>query len=98
VVDNDTIPGSATITAFDATSALGGTVTMTTSGPNIGRFTYNPPRGRTGADKLHLHGDRRPASATATVSFNIVGMLWFIDKHHHRGLHRELRRAPDQPV
>ena len=42
---NDQFPAGATITAFDATSTQGGTVTMTTSGANIGQFTYDPPRG-----------------------------------------------------
>ena len=36
---------AATITAFDGTSANGGTVNVTTSGANAGAFTYSPPRG-----------------------------------------------------
>src|SRR5215472_7342107 len=41
---------SLTITAFDATSAQGGTVTMTTSGAGVGEFTYTPAAGFTGTD------------------------------------------------
>jgi hypothetical protein len=96
VVSNDVIPASATITAFDATSALGGTVSMTTSGPNIGRFTYNPPRGRTGADSFTYTVTAGTASATATVSFNIVGMAWFIDNTRRCGF--AAATAQDDPV
>ena len=41
---------TATISAFDATSANGGTVSMVTSGVNMGQFTYNPPPGFEGTD------------------------------------------------
>src|SRR5205085_12141507 len=52
VVTNDFlgVNPTATITAFDATSAQGGNVSMTTSGAGIGQFTYNPPAGFTGTD------------------------------------------------
>ena len=52
VVSNDFlgINPTATISAFDATTANGGQIVMTTSGADIGKFTYNPPAGFEGTD------------------------------------------------
>ncbi len=44
--------GVLTITAFDTTSAHGGAVSMTTSGANVGRFTYSSAAGYTGTDSF----------------------------------------------
>jgi uncharacterized repeat protein (TIGR01451 family) len=49
VLTNDQAPGGV-VSAFDATSANGGDVTVN---PVTGTFTYNPPRGFTGTDSFN---------------------------------------------
>ncbi|HLX61114.1 MAG TPA: Ig-like domain-containing protein, partial [Planctomycetota bacterium] len=70
---------TATITAFDATSANGGSVAVTTSGVNAGAFTYNPPRGFTGADTFTYTLNNSAGSSIGTVTINVTNMIWFID-------------------
>ncbi len=78
---------AATISAFDATSANGGTVTMTTSGAGIGQFTYDPPAGFEGTDTFTYTlsdqaGNPSPlASRKGTISLTISGMVWFINSN-----------------
>ena len=68
-----------TITAFDAASANGGTVAVTTSGVNAGAFTYNPPRGFTGSDTFHYTLTNSTGSSIATVTVAVSNVIWFID-------------------
>lgn len=76
-----------TITAYDSTTAQGGEVLMTTSGPNMGRFTYNPPPGFEGTDTFtyrltdNANAPSADADRTATVSITVSGMIWFIDNN-----------------
>jgi large repetitive protein len=79
VTTNDQFPAGATITAFDAASVHGGAVSMTTSGPNLGQFSYNPPRGYQGPDSFTYTLSKNGRNSTATVSFTVSGMAWFID-------------------
>jgi methionine-rich copper-binding protein CopC len=79
VTTNDTSQTAFTITAFDATSANGGTVSMTTSGAGMGQFTYNPPAGFTGTDTFTYTITNTGGSNTATVSLSVAGMIWFIN-------------------
>jgi Bacterial Ig domain len=77
-------PSSLTITAFDATSAHSGTVTMTTSGANVGRFTYTPAPGYTGPDTFTYTISNgiggATADRTATVHLTVSGpVIWFVD-------------------
>ncbi len=81
VTANDSAPSGATITAYDSTTAHGGTVVMTTSGPGIGRFTYIPPAGYQGADSFHYTLTSGASSATATVNLNVLGIIWFINNN-----------------
>jgi len=72
--DGDTL----TVTAFDAASVQGGTV----SGVNAatGEFTYTPPAGFRGVDSFTYtinDGDAHPVVATAYVT--LAGMVWFVD-------------------
>lgn len=78
-IDNDNFPGGTTISTFDATSTNGGAVTMTTSGANMGRFTYNPPVGYTGADTFTYTLSSNGQTRAGTVTFTISGKIWFID-------------------
>jgi hypothetical protein len=86
VVGNDSFPGGTTISAFDATTAGGGTVSMTTSGAGLGQFIYNPPRGKAaGVETFGYTLSRQGAGATAavtasaTVSFTHSGRIWFVN-------------------
>ncbi len=79
VLANDAYSAGAAITAFDATSANGGTVSMTTSGAGAGRFTYNPPAGFTGTDTFTYTLTSAGGSSTATVSMPVAGMIWFVN-------------------
>ena len=76
VLTNDQFNSPVTITAFDATSANGGTVSMNTSN---GQFTFNPAAGYMGADSFTYTISDAHGSATATVSMTISGMIWFIN-------------------
>ena len=75
-----------TISSFDAASLNGGIVTMTTSGANVGRFTYAPAPGFTGpTDSFNYTISNGVAgtpagSATAKVTINVAGpVIWFVD-------------------
>lgn len=75
------------IVAFDAVTTNGGNVVMTTSGANIGKFTYDPPAGFEGADTFtytlsdNTNAPSPAANRTATVTINVSGMVWFINNN-----------------
>ena len=81
VTANDNFPAGTTISAFQNPSAQGGTVTMTTSGANLGRFTYNPPVGFTGTDTFTYTLSSNGQTRTATVTFTVSGKVWFINNN-----------------
>ena len=88
--DSNPIPANTvTITAFDATSANGGTVTMTTSGANAGAFTYTPAAGYNGSDTFTYTIDNGSGitnlSRTATVTITVSTPIWFIDAAYGGG-------------
>ena len=73
---NDVSANAFTVTAFDATSANGGTVSVAANG----QFTYNPSRGFEGSDTFNYTISRTDGggSDTATVTIDVGGMIWFI--------------------
>ena len=75
VLSND-VGAGLTITAFDATSARGGQVTMNNA---TGTFTYNPPPGYEGPDSFTYTITGATGSDTATVNITVTDMIWFID-------------------
>ncbi len=82
VLANDTICPSPTLSLPGAgATAQGGNVSMTLSGANAGRFTYNPPPGYTGNDTFDYTVTCGTASATATVTVPTSGMIWFVDNN-----------------
>ena len=85
VTTNDQFHTAVTISAFDATSANGGTISMTTSGAGVGRFTYNPPAGFTGTDTFTYTINNANGSSTATASIPVSGIIWFINNNAPAG-------------
>src|SRR6185369_6105202 len=89
VVSNDFlgVNPTSTISAFDATTANGGQIVMTTSGADIGKFTYNPPAGFQGTDTFtytltdNANVTSAASNRTATVSITVSGMIWFINNN-----------------
>jgi LPXTG-site transpeptidase (sortase) family protein len=89
VVSNDYLGlnPTAAISAYDAASAQGGTITMTTSGAGMGEFTYDPPAGFTGTDTFtytlsdNTNASSPAANRKATVSITVSGMVWFINNN-----------------
>jgi large repetitive protein len=87
VVANDSFPSGTTISAFDPATPGGGTVTMSVAAnAALGRFTYNPPRGKAAGTEAFTYtlsrqgaGATAAVTATATVTFTHSGRVWFID-------------------
>lgn len=88
--DMEFLGDSFTISAFDSTSTLGGTVSMVTTGVNAGSFTYMPDAGVTGADTFTytirddgidgIAGNADDLVSVATVTINIGAQkVWYVD-------------------
>jgi hypothetical protein len=73
--DPDAGPAPLTVSASDATSANGGTVTML---PN-GSFNYLPATGFTGVDTFNYTVSDGIASATATVTISVSARVWYVN-------------------
>ncbi|MES2441059.1 MAG: Ig-like domain-containing protein [Verrucomicrobiota bacterium] len=69
------------ITAFDATSANGGTVTMVASGPDMGKFTYTPAANFVGSDSFtYTVTNSGSLGNTGTVSLTVSGpVVWYVN-------------------
>ncbi|MDV3457701.1 Ig-like domain-containing protein [Sphingomonas sp. HF-S4] len=69
-------PGQASVTAYDAASANGGTVTVNPDGS----FSYEPPAGFSGTDSFtYTITDAEGETDTATVTISVGNPVWFID-------------------
>jgi hypothetical protein len=83
-IDPDTQSNANVTASAGATSANGGNVAMSADGS----FSYNPPAGFTGTDTFTytardrgadgVAGNGDDATGTGTVSFNVSGMIWFV--------------------
>ncbi len=70
------VNGNAANIGVPITTAQGGTLTVNANGS----FTYDPPAGYEGSDQFTYSIDNAFAiPATATVTFNISGMIWFVN-------------------
>ena len=68
-----------TVTAFDATSAQGGDVSVDGAS---GAFTYRPKAGFTGTDSFHYTvTDTHGKSATGTITINVSNMVWYVQNN-----------------
>lgn len=79
---NDTDPdgGTVSVSIFDATSAQGGTVSVTNLA--TGEFTYNPPAGFRGVDSFNytiVDTDTPALTSVATARITLEGVVWFVD-------------------
>ncbi len=77
---NDTDPDGDTVTisAFDATTAQGGSVTGVNV--NTGEFTYNPPAGFRGVDSFNYTiVDNDAHTSVASARITLEGIVWFVD-------------------
>jgi hypothetical protein len=91
VTDNDVeyFGDTFTISAFQATSANGGTVTMVQSGADMGSFTYVSAANFTGTDTFTytitdkgldgIAGNADDLSTTATVTITVANQVWYVD-------------------
>jgi len=77
VVANDTDPDldTLTVTASDANSVQGGTVSVNSNGS----FTYIPPVGYVGADSFAYTLSDGTVTDGATVNLTVADKIWFID-------------------
>ncbi|HYK00575.1 MAG TPA: Ig-like domain-containing protein [Thermoanaerobaculia bacterium] len=73
--DADTPHASLTVVAFDATSANGGTVTMTPSG----NFTYVPPAGSNAPDTFNYTVSDGLNTDSGTVTITFTGRVWYVN-------------------
>jgi hypothetical protein len=65
-----------TVTAFDATSAQNGNVSVAANGT----FTYNPPAGYEGADSFtYTPSNGFGSGGSVAVSITVSDMIWFIN-------------------
>ena len=78
---------SASIAETNITTTNGGQVVMTASGPDMGKFSYNPPAGFEGTDQFTytlLDNANAPSPSSnrqGTVSITVSGMIWFINNN-----------------
>lgn len=71
-IDGDT--PTLTVTAFDATSANGGSVTMAANGS----FTYIPPVGSTATDSFNYTVSDGTSTDVGTVFITFTGRVWYV--------------------
>ncbi|MFL6531445.1 MAG: LamG-like jellyroll fold domain-containing protein, partial [Chthoniobacterales bacterium] len=72
-------PAVTTIASFS--QATHGTVTMVTSGANIGQFTYEPAAGYSGADSFTYTLTNSVGSSVGTVNLTVSAspVIWFVN-------------------
>jgi len=79
--DADTPHGSLTITAFDAASVNGGTVSMAANGT----FTYLPAVGFTGVDSFNYTVSDGTQTDNGTVVVTITERVWYVNNSGANG-------------
>lgn len=86
ILANDT-GGGLLVTAVNGSAANVGAALLTTGGGNLtvnsnGSFSYNPAPGYTGNDSFTYTADNGFSNpATATVTLNVAGMVWFVNNN-----------------
>lgn len=76
ILTNDQSDVAITVTAGTfATTNMGGSITIGSDG----KFIYSPPAGSTATDSYTYTGTSNGVSATATITFNIANMVWYVN-------------------
>ncbi|MFN7962486.1 MAG: Ig-like domain-containing protein [Thermoanaerobaculia bacterium] len=76
--DGDPDGDPISVTAIDATSAQGGTVTLVNA--STGTFTYSPPSGFRGVDSFNYTiQDNDAHSVSGQARITLTGRVWFVD-------------------
>jgi len=76
ILTNDQSDAAITVTAGTfATTNMGGSITIGSDG----KFIYSPPAGSTATDSYTYTGTSNGVSATATITFNIANMVWYVN-------------------
>jgi hypothetical protein len=68
-------PSPISVSAFDATSLNGGSISMNANGT----FNYLPPTGFTGVDVFHYTITDGAATATAAVTVTVSNRVWYVN-------------------
>ncbi|MEK6281956.1 MAG: Ig-like domain repeat protein [Acidobacteriota bacterium] len=87
--DTDYLGDTFTISAFDASSAFSGTVTMVTTGPDAGAFTYISAANFVGTDTFTytlrddgtdgIAGNADDLTGVGTVTITVANQVWYVD-------------------
>jgi len=76
ILNNDQSDTTITLTTGTFATTGGGSVTIN----GTGGLTYTPPAGQSaGTDTYTYTGTSNGVSATATITFNIANIVWFVD-------------------
>lgn len=75
ILTNDESDAAITITAGTFSTTNMGSITIGSDG----KFIYTPPAGSTVADSYTYTGTSNGVSATATITFNITNMVWYVN-------------------
>ncbi|HEU0012322.1 MAG TPA: dockerin type I domain-containing protein [Longimicrobium sp.] len=83
VTGNDTLDDDADVIFAGWNGATGvtengGAVSVTASGTDRGKFTYDPPAGFEGTDRFRY---KLTGGDSATVTLTVSGMIWFVDNN-----------------
>jgi hypothetical protein len=82
ILTNDASNSTITVTAVtNAATTAGGSITIDA----LGKFTYSPPNGYTGSDNYTYTASSAGVSATATISFTISNMVWYVNNTYAGG-------------
>lgn len=81
ILANDASNQSITVTSGTFATANGGSITIAVNG----KFTYTPPAGSTAADSYTYTATSGGVSATATITFNISFMVWYVNNTYTGG-------------
>ncbi|MBN8674295.1 MAG: hypothetical protein J0L56_09180 [Chitinophagales bacterium] len=82
IIGNDAADVTIIITAVTgAATTAGGIITIDATG----KFIYSPPVGLTGTDSYIYTGTANGVAATATISFTISNMVWYVNNTYAGG-------------
>ncbi|RYE01832.1 MAG: hypothetical protein EOP50_01330, partial [Sphingobacteriales bacterium] len=81
ILANDQSDAAISITAVSNAATAHGTITIDANG----KFTYSPAAGYTGTDSYVYTGTSSGVTATATISFTVSNMVWYVNNSYGGG-------------